>query len=100
MTWTKGPHFPRLPWPKSPEKLTLASRRHASLTDTTMDQSQRKQEIRERIWHRLREEGQQAFPFKERDFIPNFVGSVAVDTLGRSTRQRPRVRRSGAEPPG
>lgn len=50
-----------------------------------MGQSQRKQELRERIWRRLREAEQQAFPFKERDVIPNFVGSDAAADGLRST---------------
>jgi len=49
------------------------------------DLDRRKQAIRERIWQRLREEGQQAFPFKERDFIPNFVGSDAAADRLRAT---------------
>lgn len=50
-----------------------------------MDERQSKQAIRERVWRRLRDEGQQAFPFKERDFIPNFVGSDAAAQRLRAT---------------
>lgn len=47
-----------------------------------MNELPSKQEIREHVWQSLRERGQQAFPFKERDVIPNFVGSdAAADRL-------------------
>lgn len=63
-----------------------------------MDVGQRKQAIRERVWRRLREENQQAFPFKERNFIPNFVGSDAAADRLRQTPEWNRVRAVYANP--
>lgn len=63
-----------------------------------MDQGHRKQEIRARIWRRLREAEQQAFPFKERDFIPNFIGSDAAADRLRATPEWARARTVYANP--
>ena len=62
------------------------------------DLTQHKQALRERIWQRLRDENQQAFPFKARDFIPNFVGSDAAADRLRATPEWARARTVYANP--
>ncbi len=57
-----------------------------------------KQAIREHVWQSLRDQGQQAFPFKERDFIPNFVGSDAAADRLRTTPEWQSARVAYANP--